>query len=203
MNETPQLVLDVGGVLGSNLDRFWHELADSAGLPYADMRSRYKQALRDRLWTGEMSEPGFFAWACAMQAGPVKRSEQELRSLMLECLQPLPAYGLLADWSLRYDLHILSNHRAEWLVPFLAPVRPYLKTVTVSSEAGCAKPSAAIYRHVQKGLPEGRPVLFVDDAQHNLDAAAAMGWRTLLADGEGQWTRRLEDPGLWRTGAGQ
>lgn len=188
MTMKTQLVLDVGGVLGTNLTRFWHELAVSASLPYEEIRRLYKRELRDMLWTGEITEPEFFAWACSLQ---ISLNETQARSLMLSCLQPLPAYKLLPAWSGVYDLHILSNHRSEWLTPFLAPVRPYLKTVTISSEAGCAKPSPNIYKLAAAGLPEGAPILFVDDSEHNLTAAAAHGWQTLLADPDGQWIRQL------------
>lgn len=183
-----QLILDVGGVLGTNLTLFWHELAASASLTFEEVRRRYKQELRDKLWTGHISEPGFFDWACSL---PSSMNESEARSLMLSCLRPLPAYELLPAWSNAYDLHILSNHRSEWLTPFLEPVRPYLRTVTISSEAGCAKPSPDIYKLAAAGLPEGAPILFVDDAEHNLTAAAAHGWQTLLADPDGQWVHQL------------
>ncbi|MEW9702229.1 HAD family hydrolase [Paenibacillus sp. SI8] len=183
-----QLVLDVGGVLGTNLTHFWHELAASASLTYEEVRLRYKQELRDKLWTGEITEPGFFEWACSVQTS---MEASQARSLMLSCLQPLPAYERLPSWSKTYDLHILSNHRSEWLVPFLAPVRPYLRTVTISSEAGFAKPSPDIYRLASAGFPEGAPVVFVDDAEHNLTAAKAHGWQTVLADPEGHWIQQI------------
>jgi putative hydrolase of the HAD superfamily len=188
MTAKTQLVLDVGGVLGTNLTRFWHELAAAASMPLEEVRRRYKQELRDMLWTGEITEPGFFAWACSLQSA---MDEPRARSLMLSCLQPLPAYGLLPAWSEIFDLHVLSNHRSEWLTPFLSPVRSYLKTVTISSEVGCAKPSPDIYKLVAAALPAGAPVLFVDDAEHNLTAAAALGWQTLLADEDSRWIHQL------------
>ncbi|MCZ8515376.1 HAD-IA family hydrolase [Paenibacillus filicis] len=183
-----QLVLDVGGVLGTNLTRFWHELAASASLSYEDLRRLYKQELRDKCWTGEISEPDFFTWACSIQSS---MNESQARSLMLSCLQPLPAYKLVPDWSKIYDLHILSNHRSEWLAPFLAPILPYFQTVTISSEIGCAKPSPDIFKHAASVLPKGATVLFVDDTEHNLTAAADHGWQILLADSEGHWIHQI------------
>jgi FMN phosphatase YigB (HAD superfamily) len=38
----------------------------------------------------------------------------------------------------------------------------------------------------------GAPVLFVDDCPDNLRAAQSFGWHTLLADGDGRWTRMVE-----------
>ncbi|MCI3923540.1 HAD-IA family hydrolase [Paenibacillus sp. TRM 82003] len=183
-----QLILDVGGVLGTNLDRYWEVLSASAAMPYAEVRRRYKAELRDTLWTGRLTEPGFFSWSCSLAP---EMSEAEARSLMISSLQPLPAYERLAAWSETYDLHVLSNHRSEWLTPFLAPVRKYLRSVTISSEVSCAKPSADIYRLVQAKLPEGAPIVFVDDAEHNLEAARERGWGTLLADPDGLWMDKI------------
>lgn len=183
-----QLVLDVGGVLATNLTHFWHELAALASLSFEELRLHYKQNLRDKLWTGQITEPSFFTWACSMQSS---LNESQVRSLMLSCLQPLPAYELLPNWSNTYDLHILSNHRSEWLIPFLAPVRPYLKTITISDEVGFAKPSQDIFKLAAAGIPDDAPILFVDDSEHNLEAAAVYGWQTLLADPAGQWIHQL------------
>ena len=39
----PQLVLDAGGVLLTNLDSFWKTLAKLAGAPFDELRARYRR----------------------------------------------------------------------------------------------------------------------------------------------------------------
>lgn len=186
----PQLVLDVGGVLLSNLTGFWRSLPDAAGVPYEAIRSAYKQEMREALWCGRSDEPGFWRWLAARWPGI---DPTGARQALIDSMQPLPALALLPAWSRLADVHILSNHRAEWLRPLLAPHLPHLASLTVSSEAGCAKPNAAIYEAARRNLPLGAPVLFVDDKRSNLRASEAFGWHTLLADEQDHaWTAEVE-----------
>ncbi|CAM4325078.1 HAD family hydrolase [Paenibacillus tarimensis] len=186
----PQLILDVGGVLAANLTDFWRYAASAAGLSYSVLRGRYKEQLRTSLWTGELSEAAFWGWLA--EACPLLKTEQAQAALQ-SCLKPLPALALLPRWHHIADIHILSNHRAEWLRPWLAPYRNYLTSLTISSEAGCCKPDPALYRLAAVNLLPGRNTLYVDDAEHNLVPAAALGWHTLLADPEGYWVNQVED----------
>ncbi|MFC0211338.1 HAD family hydrolase [Paenibacillus chartarius] len=183
-----QLYLDVGGVLGTNLDGFWHWLAGAAAIPHDQLRGRYKSELRNTLWTGELSEHGFWDWVCSLQSA---KAPDEARALLLTHLQPMPAFASLPQLSRKYDIHILSNHRVEWLNPFLVPVRSHLNSITISAEVRCAKPDPAIYRIAAAHAPAGASILFVDDARHNLDAAASLGWSTLLADPDSRWLTKL------------
>ena len=66
-------------------------------------------------------------------------------------------------WSSRMELDVLFDH------------------VVDSSAVGTRKPEPAIYQHVLTllELPAAN-VIFVDDMQANLDAAAALGYQTLL-----------------------
>ncbi|PZD95807.1 haloacid dehalogenase [Paenibacillus sambharensis] len=186
----PQLILDVGGVLAANLTDFWTSAASAAGMSYNELRARYKQELRTSLWTGELSEAAFWEWLA--EACPLLQTEQAQAALQ-NCLKPLPALALLPRWHRIADIHILSNHRAEWLRPWLSQYRSYLTSLTISSEAGCCKPDPALYRLAAVQLLPGRNTLYVDDAERNLLPAAALGWRTLLADPEGHWVNQVED----------
>jgi putative hydrolase of the HAD superfamily len=89
----------------------------------------------------------------------------------------------LRSWSSRARLYVLSNHRAEWLLPKLtdAGLTGSFEAVYISDRLGMAKPDSRIFRYVASQLPSSSPVLYVDDDQRNLDAAAGVGWQTLLA----------------------
>lgn len=69
------------------------------------------------------------------------------------------------------DAFKAEGHEAAW----------YFDGIVKSYEARCMKPAAAIFRYTEDKLgikPE--ETLFLDDSQKNLDAAAALGFHTLL-----------------------
>lgn len=190
MSLKPQLVLDVGGVLLANLDPFWRTLADLAGAPLDELRALYRREIRGPLWSGGISEPDF--WSRLGDALP-GLDTAAARQALLDCMKPLPALNRLRAWSSLADLHILSNHRAEWVRPALRDVLPCFAGVTISSEAGCFKPDPGIYEAAAAKMPSGAPVLFVDDHPDNLRAAQNFGWRTLPADEkDGRWIEAVE-----------
>ncbi len=77
---------------------------------------------------------------------------------------------------------------------------PFLKEFDqryISGYLGEVKPEPRIYEILeqQSGFaPE--TLLFADDRQENLDAAAARGWNVHLFDGPAGWVARLKDEGL-------
>lgn len=183
--EKPHLVLDVGGVLLANITPvFWEEAAELIKVPYSTLRSHYKDQIRQQLWDGTIREEEFWAWL-------QKQSSNEnviLSSVHLtKHLQPLPAWDKVKEWSESFQIHLLSNHRAEWIIPALEPIRDYITSMTISSTVGCSKPDAHIFQLVQEQLSGSQPIVFVDDAEQNLAMAKAIGWTTILADADHQW----------------
>ncbi|EFM12453.1 conserved hypothetical protein [Paenibacillus curdlanolyticus YK9] len=185
----PQLILDVGGVLLSNLTPgFWTELAETTLVPYETFRTSYKQEIRDDLWSGAATETQFWQWAA--QHAPALTAADG-RQMLLKHLVPLPAIEQLQAWSRIADIHILSNHREEWLAPKLAEVTQWLTSLTVSSAAGSFKPNLPIYEIAASQAAARGPILFVDDSRANLAQAATLGWDTLWADPEGAWINEI------------
>lgn len=182
--EKPQLILDIGGVLLTNLSPFWVELASHANIPYEQMRSRYKLQMSEALWAGRVTENEFWTWLGREYA--TIDLDYAINRLQAN-LKPLPAFDLLPMWSEYADIHVLSNHRVEWITPALQPVIKHVKSLTISSEAGHFKPHPPIYEHAKRQLNGSRSVLFVDDQSKNLQYAAQLGWDTLLADEAGLW----------------
>ncbi|WP_127530487.1 HAD family hydrolase [Paenibacillus kobensis] len=186
----PQLVLDVGGVLLSNLTpAFWTEAIARGGADYAAVRSRYKTEIRDDLWSGAVTEQEFWNW---IETNCPSVSPVAGQALLMDCLVPLPALEHLERWSRIADLHLLSNHRHEWLLPKLTNFMGLFRSVTVSSQAGCFKPNAAIYQIASESIGADSPILFVDDSAANLKQAERFKWSTLLADAEGNWIQQVE-----------
>ena len=79
-------------------------------------------------------------------------------------------------WSSRMELDVLFDH------------------VVDSSTVGTRKPEPAIYLHVL-GLLDlpAKNVIFVDDMAANLDAAAALGYQTLLVGAADDHFAALDD----------
>lgn len=185
----PQLILDAGGVLVSNLSPlFWEQLCEQASIRYEVIVPHYKSSMSAALWRGEVTEAEFWAW---LTSGYSSVNEQTARQLLTSNLVRLPALERLAEWRAYADLHLLSNHRTEWLLPVLEPELRLFSSVTISSEIGCSKPQPEIFQKASLGLPAGAPVLFVDDQLHNLEAAGEQGWRMLLADANGRWVEEV------------
>lgn len=187
-----QLILDAGGVIVTNFTpAFWERMAEASGMRYEELRAVYKAEVRDSLWNGRLPEPEFWNWL-ERECPAVPSSDA--RALLRNHIAPLPASACIPAWSEQADVHILSNHRAEWLEACLAPFRSRLGHVVVSSEAGSSKPSAAIFEHLQAKLPaSSRGVLYVDDLRKNTEAAERCGWETLIADAESAWIERVNE----------
>jgi 2-haloacid dehalogenase len=67
----------------------------------------------------------------------------------------------------------------------------------ISGHLRCMKPDPAIYAHLEldTGVSPGG-LLFADDKQENLDAAAARGWQTHLFTSPAGFEKRLIAEGL-------
>ncbi|MCK9859697.1 hypothetical protein [Paenibacillus sp. ATY16] len=188
MKLKPELVLDAAGVIAANFSpRFWQELVRQYGLPY-DKLAQFKQEIRVSLWTGVISEDQFWYEICS-RFPAIDRDEARIQ--LLSQITPLPAADQIPRWSEHANIHLLSNHRLEWLEPIVDPLRPYLRSITISSAAGCCKPDAPIYERVEQHFESKAPILFVDDQAKNFKEPELRGWTTLLADEQGDWVNRV------------
>jgi putative hydrolase of the HAD superfamily len=67
----------------------------------------------------------------------------------------------------------------------------------ISCRLNLCKPEAAIYEHLLRAFGlEARDTLFIDDVQKNLDAAAALGIRTIKFEDARQCARELASVGV-------
>ncbi|MFQ1699407.1 HAD family hydrolase [Loktanella agnita] len=87
------------------------------------------------------------------------------------------------------------------------PVYPFLGEFDrryISGHMACIKPDAQIYEMVEQdcGL-DPATLLFTDDRQDNITAAAARGWQTHLFTGPQGWADRLVADGLLTPEAAQ
>src|SRR5690606_34256633 len=109
MNKT--LVLDVGGVLASNLTPgLWEQLASIGSCDQKHLYADYKEEVSEKLWCGQISEEQWWEW---LSDRGVIVAEEQRSNLITNHLKPLPALELLPAWSQRCDIVIMSNHRTE------------------------------------------------------------------------------------------
>lgn len=191
----PRLILDVAGVIATNLSPgFWEEAAMTGGTTYRQLKDSFSREIRELFWTGAITVDQFRDWLAGH--GP-DLSMERLSALAMKYLQPLPALGRISIWSRDADIHLLSNHREEWLSGLLEPVKDHVKSLTLSSRAGYCKPDPLIYQLVCEQFGDGEGLcIYVDDQEKNLIPARALGWHSVIADPEGRWveevTRLLE-----------
>jgi FMN phosphatase YigB (HAD superfamily) len=190
MNKRPQLILDIAGVLVSNLSPlFWKQIAAlSEKVSYELLKERFKADLRVDFWSGRIAEEEFWEWL--IQFCPTLNIK-EARILLNNNLIALPALDHLTQWSQYADIHLLSNHRMEWLKPLLKSIEPHIQSCTISSEVGFCKPDIRIYEILNSLLNSSKPILFVDDQEKNLLPATKLGWSTLHADSQGNWIEHV------------
>ncbi len=189
MSSRPQLVLDIAGVLVTNMSPgFWRELSVYADIPYESLVTRFKYDIRERLWSGSIGEGDFWRW---LRTEFPSIDQNDAHDILQSSLRPLPAMEHLSDWCQVADIHLLSNHRTEWLVSTLIAARKYIKSATISSDVGFCKPDPRIYELAAAKLNAVGAVLFVDDQEKNLTPASNLGWGTLLADETGEWIGKV------------
>lgn len=188
MSKKPDLVLDVAGVIAANFSpQFWQELTSRYEIPYEKL-VHFKQQIRVKLWTGTISEDEF--WNELTSSFPTIDKDDARQSLLSQ-ITPLPAANEIPRWSKYANIHLLSNHRVEWTQHIVTSLKPYLRSVTISSAAGCCKPDASIYTLVEQHCEQQGFILFVDDQTKNFYEPVLRGWTTLLADEQGDWVKQV------------
>lgn len=62
MTSKPELILDIGGVLATNFSPFfWQNLSSKSTALYGEL-VKYKENIREELWTGRITEIQFWTW---------------------------------------------------------------------------------------------------------------------------------------------
>jgi len=190
-----ELILDIAGVLATNFSpSFWRELSIETDTPYEALL-QFKREIRDDLWTGKVAEEEFWNQLCK-RVPTIKR--ETAKEILFSNITPLPSIQEIPVWSQYANIHLLSNHRIEWIEAIILPIEKYLSSVTISSQVGYCKPNPEIYTLINARLSDERHVWYVDDQDKNFKEAKLLGWNTVLADEKGEWvnliTRLLSTP---------
>lgn len=189
MEDKPQLVLDMAGVLITNLSSsFWQELAGHAGTTFPIFIEQLS-AIRIDLWTGKLKEEQFWIW---LQSQYPKIDKTYAYELLERTTQLLPAIHYLERWSQHADIHLLSNHCHEWVKPILLMIEKHTESITISNQVGFCKPYREIYEIVESHMNSRTRIIFVDDQLKNFKSAMELGWETILADEQHYWIEKID-----------
>jgi putative hydrolase of the HAD superfamily len=193
------VVFDIGGVLMENIQEFYlPDLAEEHGLDGAELlQLGYRhgqawglgQASEEDYWRGILADaglaPGLLPVLVARTEGYVKPIPETWT--LVEALDPRLRRG------------ILSNTTWEWIrrIRAAAPVDERFDPIVLSCDVGACKPDPAIYRHLLERLElPPSAVLFVDDRDDNLSAAASAGIQGVLFTEPASLRRELQRRGL-------
>lgn len=149
--------------------------------------------LLDRFEVGQITPEAFFTQAADLTGHPPPSLRDVMDAVLIETFPGVPE--LLAQLHARsVQTACLSNTNARHWQLFTDPNHPaYLPLDRLdfplgSQLVGHAKPHPAIYQHLES-LSQTPPhhILFFDDLEENLTAAADRGWHTVLVP-------RLDNP---------
>jgi putative hydrolase of the HAD superfamily len=193
------VVFDIGGVLMENIQEFYlPDLAEEHGLDRAELLQLgyhhgqawgLGQASEEDYWRGILADAGL---AAGLLPALVARTEGYVK--------PIPeTWALVEALGPRLRRGILSNMTWEWIrrIRAAAPVDERFDPIVLSCDVGVCKPDPAIYRHLLERLElPPSAVLFVDDRDDNLSAAASAGIQGVLFTKPASLRQELQRRGL-------
>lgn len=180
------VIFDYGGVItsGGNGYELAERLAANLQIPLERAKELVYAPWPDFM-TGKINEAQYWQAVEEAYGGPVSTEDRQIWNTW-EHMQPRPEMIAFANKlkSKGYTVGLLSN---------VAPVTEKVirdqggyelfQPCILSCTAGFAKPDRAIYDELLRQLPGIKPheIIFVDDQQRYLDAAAVLGIQTVLA----------------------
>ena len=168
------VVLDVHGVLLNRpLHDFLVELGERSCEGGDALLARWRRELRRPFWEGSIDEPTMWN-ALAPESDPT-----DLRRELESRFAPGPLLPAVLESDAR--IWLLSNHRADWLLPRLEGfgLGGRFERTLVSDQIGAAKPSAGAFAEILE-LARTERVCFVDDQEHNVERARSLGIAAML-----------------------
>ena len=174
------IIFDIGGVLVRTIDRVPRQaLAQRLGMSAADLEALvFGGASGQQAQLGQIDEAEQWAYACRQVGWPLERvtefREQFFGGDELD-MELLTHIGRLHR---SYKTGIISNamNGTRALIEGLWEMTPLFDAIVLSGEVGVMKPDPRIYLLALARLDvQPGQAVFIDDFQHNIDGARAVG----------------------------
>ena len=185
------LLLDAQGVLFNNpWAAFLEDLAQRTDRSAEEVFRLWYDELHDDAWLGSISDTELWTRLTGTPHGHAAwQSDLERR------FRPGRLARFLPGWRRTVEIWVLSNHRSHWLEARLDRfgLDDHLERVLVSDALGAMKPDTRAFDAVRSAVSRPESVLFVDDQQRNVNAAAQLGFRALRASDDPAWIDVVDD----------
>jgi putative hydrolase of the HAD superfamily len=195
------VISDFGGVLTTPLIQSFAAVQDQTGIPFEELGSAMSRIAEEdgkhplfELEKGHVSEPDFLDRLCG-ELEPALGHRPEMhrfREIYFEALHPneqmIELMRELKGRGLR--MAMLTNNVREWepLWRSMLPVDEIFELIVDSAFVGMRKPEPEIYELTLERLGGVEPerCLFIDDIEHNVDAAQKLGMAAVHYQGNEQ-----------------
>ncbi len=192
-----RLILDIGGViLPSAMPQVIAELSARSTKSERQLWRFFNSRLFQPFWSGRMDLDVFwqvFTGYADVPAEPAVWRTQMTASM----LRPFDHLAVIRGWAAVVPVGVLSNQRAEWVLPVLARhgLLELLDPLLISSLTGLVKPDPRAFAQLAQLGTSPERVLYVDDQPQALRRAEQHGISTLEAHDAPAWldqvSRRL------------
>lgn len=187
------LILDIGGViLPSAMPQVIAGLSAHSSRSEQELWRFFNAHLFAGFWSGRIGLDEFWATFTDFAAVPVETGTWR-NEMVVSMLRPFAHIGLIRRWTDAVSVGVLSNQRAEWVLPVLARegLLDLLDPILISSLTGLVKPDPRAFAQLAHLGPPPARVLYVDDRPHALEQARLHGLTTLLAGVDDGWPDRV------------
>lgn len=183
------VVFDLGGVLLEvDFGKVFTAWADSAGMPAAGIRQRFRfDAAYERHERGEIGAPQYFA--ALRESLNLDLSDEQFRRGWNQCVRgEIPGVAdLLWQFGSRLPLYVFSNtnvaHYSDWGPRYRGLLQPF-RRLFFSFEMGMRKPEARAFEFIAAEIGARLPkILFFDDTAENVHAARVLGMQAVHVRG--------------------
>ncbi|MBN1533654.1 MAG: HAD family hydrolase [Spirochaetes bacterium] len=166
----------------SSWEGLWAEF-DGPG-PDLRMLRDLKHRYRSDTWQGALASFGIEDAATALELSDIFCRERRGMHQLLP-----GAEGLLRDLQGRYRLGLITNGAPDlqWTKIRGSGVEDYFDSITISGDAGAAKPAALIFRAAMEGMraPADRSVMIGDTLATDIAGAAGVGMKGIWVNAAG------------------
>lgn len=188
-----RLILDIGGViLPSAMPMVIAQLSAGSVRSEQELWRFFNAHLFAPFWSGRMGLAEFSATFTAYAGVPADTGTWHT-DMAASMLRPFAHVGVIRRWTAAVPVGVLSNQRAEWVLPVLARVglADVLDPLLISSLTGLVKPDPRAFAQLTRLGPPPERVLYVDDRPQALRRAEQLGIATLQADDDYAWIEHV------------